>query len=95
MAPIPDRSGVAYDSEAQASCFRVSPKKNKKLNALLQPVVSRRTARSVREWSVGGQFNFEKRRFPSHETPGMRAFYRDSSSEVYHPYSLLRALSTC
>jgi len=85
-------------SRSRVSPKKDRPKKDKKFNALLQPVVSRRTGRSVRGWSVWGRdvfYNFEKRRFPSHETPGMRAVYRDSSSEVYHPYSLLRALSTC
>ena len=52
MAPIPDRSGVAYDIEAQASCFRVSPKKDKEFNAVLQPLASPRTGRRVMGWSV-------------------------------------------
>ena len=32
-------------------------------------------------------YNFEKRRFPSNEAPGMSVFHRDSSSEVFHTYS--------
>jgi predicted dithiol-disulfide oxidoreductase (DUF899 family) len=31
-------------------------------------------------------YNFEKRRFPSDEAPGMGVFHRDSSSEVFHTY---------
>jgi hypothetical protein len=48
-------TGVAYDSAAQASCFRVSPKKDRQFNAVLQPAVSRRTGRSVMGWSVWGR----------------------------------------
>jgi predicted dithiol-disulfide oxidoreductase (DUF899 family) len=49
-------------------------------------VASRRMARSLMGWSVWGH-NFEKRRFPSDEAPGMSVFHRDSSSEVFHTYS--------
>jgi hypothetical protein len=41
-------------------------------------------------WSVWGRdvlYNFEKRRFPSGEAPGISVFHRDSSSEAFHTYA--------